>query len=668
MTSGANLDFVEESSLVATFELLDPDPTIGSPSIDEPSFTLLNTGEGINFTLTKASEKLVEESPEYNGRVYTYKLTYNGQPPNFESLGEVFYPLNFTVKDSKPDQTENFNFTFALKNKYEAPKALDVQTLGDSANKAIYVPLARVMKSKNLSVICQRVHKNFSFSFRIDVESVLDGSEFKPGTYQLGYSLEFDKLDGVSLEPSSSEDGPNFEKVTFLKTRKQASDSSDLTNPISYNAIREEVIDLAESWTNGDRGQVIIEFPDSDYYTFENKPLRLNIYAIANAGEEIQNVIELSINIENDYKDAIEVVNPPTLNADGERVIQYYENKSDYVWDFNVSDPDTLPVEQLSEVVQGEPVVKYSRIDSNSSDQPGAELYYVLGGPDRDKFEVVYNEFETLALYFKQSPDFERPTSANQADLVAANRYEIELTFHDSRHDIDPTIDDPTDEVKIPLIVEVLNANDVPLRLDPNAESNYTIFTKEDIDWDFDDKLAYRQDYDLKISDNDVGSDAFVYWRQVSASENPKGKVILYPDGTESNATFRSDKSPRVFRYEPYSEEYGDDNFTIEFSNFSDFRDSDESRQIVFYVKIQNTSDKPKLGFKELGDEAFFLTDFLNGENANLERSYVEEGQTIFSDLNFSENTQPRMRLPFADSTDEQNITVFGFRVRTQKV
>ena len=203
--------------------------------------------------------------------------------------------------------------------------------------------------------------------------------------------------------------------------------------------------------------------------------------------------------------------------------------------------------------------------------------------------------------------------------------------MHDSPKDfetgiVDNTFDDPT----YTLVIKVEDGKDAPYR--ESQKTTYSISTIENKDWDLDEIGEFnRVLINLSVFDEDAGEQ--IWWEEIKAPSI--GELTLISGNT--------DNSPKTLIYHPDYLSYGDDNFTIAYTD-----DNVTYYEILFLVSIANDADPPKLGYKKDGINDVFFTNFL------AEDPLVED--KFHFQIPVPENTPFTLSLPFSDSIDEQHI------------
>ena len=351
-----------------------------------------------------------------------------------------------------------------------------------------------------------------------------------------------------------------------------------------------------------------IEILDQDIFTFDGDWLEFKILATDESTSSVGNFMTVQVEIENDFDDAV------SFNQPSEIPILYKENNTTAVFDFDPMDPDSHPRAEY-------------RTDNNDSDDSGAQIFYRLSGADADLFEIDENG----SLFFATSPNFEDPVNQdfiNDRANGSPNLYEINVQIHDQA-DFSTAVD------PVNLLIVVEDANDPPFRTDSFASENFSITTFEGQSWNFETR---RDLIDIRISDEDGD---LILWDYL-LSPDPKGQISLSNGRTEDGA-------PDTFLYSPDYLRFGDDLFTLRFSDGeSPYVD------INFSMFIQNDKDLPSLGYVQFdGEPAYFE---IHGGNFGYYQQAVSNGQTEIL-VQFDENSKPSFSLPFSDLLDEQNIT-----------
>ena len=341
--------------------------------------------------------------------------------------------------------------------------------------------------------------------------------------------------------------------------------------------------------------------------------------------------VNLSIN--NDFQDPITDPEHDAL-LEGESVI-FLENDPDnntsFVFDFNPVDADSYPNHEL-------------RPDYNASESGnptnGGSIFYLLGGDDAGLFTVDENG----SVFFKTPPDYESPlskaaqNSSSNSSPEVRNTYYLDVTIHDSPLDLDAEVPDNTTEETYKLIVKVYDGQVLPYR--KSLKTTYSIRTLENQDWNFDgedeDGVPFRNTINLSVFDDDVGSQ--IWWKtikQPTIAEKIEGDLLI---------SGGSENSPNTFIYSPKDYSYGEDNFTIAYTD-----DNETFFEILFLVSVANDADPPKLGYKKDGVNDVFFTKFSAVDP-------VVNDQFTF-EIEVPENTPFSLELPFSDSIDQQHIS-----------
>ena len=203
--------------------------------------------------------------------------------------------------------------------------------------------------------------------------------------------------------------------------------------------------------------------------------------------------------------------------------------------------------------------------------------------------------------------------------------------------DLDAEVPDNTTEETYKLIVKVYDGQDLPYR--KSLKTTYSIRTLENQDWNFDgedeDGVPFRN-INLSVFDDDVGSQ--IWWKtikQPTIAEKIEGDLLI--SGGSGN-------SPDTFIYRPNPFSYGEDNFTIAYTD-----DNETFFEILFLVSVANDADPPKLGYKKDGVNDVFFTNFSAVDP-------VVNDQFTF-EIEVPENTPFSLELPFSDSIDQQHIS-----------
>ena len=597
--------FPENSVKIADFILFDSDPT---NEWDNP----LNEGSkprlfinSDNFSLVATGINHEETDSQENGWYFTYELRWSTAPLNFESLGPESFDLEVFVTDTLPVHNETYNLSLVLQNVAEEPRGVFARKFPAEES--------RVSKTADGSdgphefrASLTENPENLEFDFKVEAERFYneESSSFEEGNYSLSYALDLLKETSGGLYVTHPQKNQRLPPTsTFRIAYYQTYDSST-----GITHAEPLLLDEGSIWESGDEGRLRIEILDQDIFTFDGDWLEFKILATDESTSSVGNFMTVQVEIENDFDDAV------SFNQPSEIPILYKENNTTAVFDFDPMDPDSHPRAEY-------------RTDNNDSDDSGAQIFYRLSGADADLFEIDENG----SLFFATSPNFEDPVNQdfiNDRANGSPNLYEINVQIHDQA-DFSTAVD------PVNLLIVVEDANDPPFRTDSFASENFSITTFEGQSWNFETR---RDLIDIRISDEDGD---LILWDYL-LSPDPKGQISLSNGRTEDGA-------PDTFLYSPDYLRFGDDLFTLRFSDGeSPYVD------INFSMFIQNDKDLPSLGYVQFdGEPAYFE---IHGGNFGYYQQAVSNGQTEIL-VQFDENSKPSFSLPFSDLLDEQNIT-----------
>ena len=598
------IEFPENSVKIADLILFDPDPT---NEWENPS----NAGNVPGLSITSETFELVavgvdqeETDSEENGWYFTYELRWLTAPLNFESLGPEVFQLQITATDTVPVDTSTYDLELVLKNVPEEPRGVYVQKFPSGENRVIKTDDGSDGPHEFVASIDENPN-SLEFDFKVEAERFYNAQtdDFEDGNYTLSHILDLQKLvNGQYItHPDKTKRLPaaSAYQVSYYKIYDSGNDTT-YSNPL---LLSDDAV-----WMSGDEGRIRIEILDEDFFTFDGDWLEFKILATDESTKSEGNFMIVQVEIENDFDDAI------TFNQPSEIPILYKENNTTAVFDFDPIDPDSHPISEY-------------RTDNNESDDSGAQIFYRLSGADADLFHIDENG----SLFFISSPNFEDPRNQDFIDDQAngsPNLYAINVQIHDQA-DFSTAVDPAN------LLIVVEDANDPPFRTDPFASENFSITTFEGQPWNFETR---RDLIDIRISDEDGD---LILWDYIS-SPDPKGQISLSNGRAEDGA-------PDTFLYSPDYLRFGDDLFTLRFSDGeSPYVD------INFSMFIQNDKDLPSLGYVQFdGEPAYFE---IHGGNFGYYQQALNDGQTEIL-VQFDENSKPSFSLPFSDLLDEQNIT-----------
>ena len=591
------INFPENSLKIADFILFDSDPTNdwGNPLNEGSKPTLFL--ESDNFSLVATGIENEETNSEENGWYFSYELRWKTVPLNFESLGPESFALQISATDTIPVHNATYNLNLVLQNVAEEPRGVFVRKFPAEENRVSKTADGSDGPHEFRSSLTENP-TSLEFDFKVEAERFYnEGSNaFEEGNYSLSHSLNLLKQTsgGVYVShPQKNERLPpsSAYQLVYYQTYDSGTDTTHAT-PL--------LIEAGTVWESGDEGRLKIEVLEPDLFTFENDWLEFSISATDESNKAEGLFMIVRIEIENDFDDEI------SFNLPLELPIPFLENNNSSVFDYNPSDADSHPLSGY-------------RLDNNESDIPGAQIFYRTTGPDANLFEIDENG----SVFFSTAPNFERPQSADGDNL-----YDLNIQIHDQA-------DFATAADPVSLLILVKDANDPPVRINSNAPISYNITTFEGQPWSLDSR---RELIDLAIFDEDGD---VILW-QSELSPDPKGMVSLANGRAEDGA-------PQTFVYTPDELRFGEDRFTLGYS------DGDSPYvDINFSMFIQNDKDLPSVGYTKFdGEPAYFE---IHGGNFGYYQQSVTAGQTEFL-VKFDENSKPRFSIPFSDLLDEQNIT-----------
>ena len=598
------IKFPENSVKIAEVTLFDPDPTQEWDNpLNAANTPRLSIDSG-DFELVATGVSLKDKNSEENGWYFTYQLRWLTAPLNFESIGPERFALTINASDTAPTHNASYNLDLILENVPEEPRAVFVQRFP--------VEESRVVKTADGSdgphefeATLAEDPANLSFDFKVEAERYYnkDSGNFEDGNYSLSHALTLLQSANGQYIPHPQIDKrlppPSAYQIHYYQTYDGGTETRH-SSPVELEA--------DAVWKSGDEGRLKIEILDADLFTFEQDWLKFTISATDQSTKEKGDFMIVLAQILNDFDDAI------SFNQPTEVPLSFPENNDSAVFDFNPVDADSHPLSQY-------------RADNNDSDIAGAQIFYQISGEDVDLFRIDENG----SIFFISPPNYENPQNRSFLNNLAngtPNLYEVNVQIHDRA-------DFSTAAEPVSLLILVGDANDPPTRGNAFAPVSYNITTFEGQPWSLDTR---RNLIDLTITDEDNDP---ILWEFVS-SPDPKGQISL------SNGR-QEDGSPETFVYTPDELRFGQDFFTLRFS------DGDSPyTDINFTMLIQNDKDLPSLGYVKFdGEPAYFE---IHGGNFGYYAQGVSPGQNEFL-VKFDENSKPRFSIPFSDLLDEQNIT-----------
>ncbi|MBT3636087.1 MAG: tandem-95 repeat protein [Opitutae bacterium] len=476
---------------------------------------------------------LTDPDPSDDYFYYTIWYTPSARP-NFEALPTTYsIDLNATDWDSGGsivNQTPPVTITVTLLDVQEAPEIVSTEN-----------PIARTMlEDEDTSTI-----------------------------------LGFTPMEIVAYDPESSSDPANKIRWSY------ASDNSVIGGVVKLNGVT--LAAGADSAFFDSGTLVTVDYaPSADSFGLENLT-----FTAKDSTNRVSPPITVKMTVDPVDSDPISLNQPVPVS------VNFAEEGTGTVWDYNPTDPDSA----------ANPV---SRPDNNLSGTDGAEIYYTLSGADATKFQVS----AIGELTFVSPPDYETPLDAGGA--VKDNNYTLTVQVRDNEDPALSTTDSQT------LSVVVTPINELPTLNIGIYDFNVTV--DEDVTWTWDPNDFSHPD--LNATDVDAGHQAILDW-----SVKP-GKGGLY--GSLSVAG--TGATPNSFTYVPDLDFRGDGNVLTQDDDFvlqlSD-RNGTGVTEITFRVFLNPLPDPPRI---------------TNVSPTPVESiSVFRDRYTIYLD----ENNPPRVRLEF---------------------
>jgi hypothetical protein len=345
-----------------------------------------------------------------------------------------------------------------------------------------------------------------------------------------------------------------------------------------------------------------------------------------------------SVEIVNDYTDDILLnLNWPKSQNDGQNIPHnrdFPENSTQLIADFDITDPDSWPTEEL-------------RIDNNKTNVEGARILYDLEWVDPSDISSFTQG--APSDYFAISPDgmlrFINPPDYDT--LYPQNTFRLKVQVEDALS-IESNLHKRTSSYQ--LLNIIIDREDEPnvfinSRYEPSDPPTYSIELLEDGVWEWR-KSSYdlngtqmrlvAKDLDYENEDDPEKDD----YRQPEWSvlmEPLKGEVFLSSDIEDADYDPKGKRwsVPTYLRYEASPNKIGIDEFSLDFGGLS---------PVQFKINIINQPDKPVL------KEIYTISGL--GEEKPLDFNETSNVHYLF----FNEDELPYYRLTFADEEDNDAI------------
>ena len=346
-----------------------------------------------------------------------------------------------------------------------------------------------------------------------------------------------------------------------------------------------------------------------------------------------------TVEIINDYSDNISLnLNWPKSQNDGQispHNRDFLENSTQIIADFDITDPDSWPAEEL-------------RLDNNKTDVEGARILYELEWANPNDISS-FTEGDP-SDYFSISPDgmLRFITPPDYDALYPLNTFRLKVTVQDAIS-IESNVHKRTSTYQ--LLNIIIDREDEPnvfinSRYEPSEPPTYSIELLEDGVWEWRKSsydlngtqmrlVAKDLDYEIESAPDKDDYDQPIW----SVQTQPlKGEVILSPDIEDSDYDPKAKRwsVPTYLRYEASPNKIGPDEFSLNFGGVS---------PVQFKVNIINQPDKPILR------EIYTISGI--GEEKPLD--FNETSNLHY--LVFNEDELPHYRLTFADEEDDDAIS-----------
>ena len=622
------ISFDEEQNDLAAFEIFDPDPSNAYSDEDESNWPVVTlTGEHVDlFELVPDSAKQMvhaNTSPARNGWSWSYNLKVKGTPFNFEASDFFQYNLELNVEDIIDQNTfeiNTYSITANLEDVDEIPELSYISPLSEGTQ---ILELEEVFDYQNMD----HTSYNYTLLEGKDTSITIPFKVDSPNDKKLLIRYETDRL--------KDEDGDSILPVLETVTISQEGESVVTLYEDDDKWGGRSSVELNQTM----EGNITISFPLADSFC---EPTTYRFYVKDESGSaaiqsdatgKLVPFLTAKIEILNDYSDEIslELVYPSGTTGDGTKTSPiflqpYRENSIDIVADFNITDADSWPVEDL-------------RQDNNSSTIQGALVQYNLSWLDANDAlsftDVSPNEIFSISndgiLSFKNSPDY---------DILYPN----DLIFRLKVEVLDSTLGNSSEHTRTSDVkyieFSVADINEEPLFHDISGKiteaPSFNIKTPEDVTWVWDYSERDEDDQSLFISAKDLDASTSSYqepeWQVSRQSILGIASVSGVKPGQRSQIIV-----PDLLTFTPFENKTGVDYFELSYGNSDDV--------VRFDINITNLPDSPVL-------------DRLVNKRGSTGEVVIEVDREVFSyDLNFSEAEGLMYELEFADKEDLDDIT-----------
>ena len=258
---------------------------------------------------------------------------------------------------------------------------------------------------------------------------------------------------------------------------------------------------------------------------------------------KVSDPVTLTIDVSIQYDDPISLNEPSQVN------VNFTEESTGAIYDFNPTDPDTN--------------ADANSLEDNNESDPGAQLYYTLSGADAHLFQVGSDG----KLYFKTPPDYETPLDSG--GVLNDNIYELTVNVRDSQ-------DVPYNEDEQIISVTVDPLNELPVL--NSGVSSEVITVDEDSEWVWSQSVLT-----LIASDVDAGDEVGLTCQVNPSYSGNYGTATISGTGTE----------PTSFKYVPDADYDGDGNSSTYDDIQIQVHDGTGYTEVTFNVTIVPTPDPP---------------------------------------------------------------------------